>query len=135
MEGFKNAVCAAVTPPHLHLGLPRTCLRYVLPTQVLPTQSKLCTAQSHACDLWITIHFKVHIESLGVLASDKASVLAVVMLQAPKGATQSAGVVVEQSAGCMYVKVNTWHLSSRHCEHCLCPCSNQMQHARCLSHA
>lgn len=30
----------------------------------------------------------------------------VMVLQAPKGATQSAGVVVEQSAGCMYVKVS-----------------------------
>ena len=28
-------------------------------------------------------------------------------MQAPKGATQSAGVVVEQSASCLYVKVRT----------------------------
>ena len=48
---------------------------------------------------------KSYIELLGVSACDKASGFAVVMLQAPKGATQSAGVVVEQSAGCMYVKV------------------------------
>ena len=28
-------------------------------------------------------------------------------MQAPKGATQSAGVVVEQSSSCLYVKVRT----------------------------
>ena len=32
-------------------------------------------------------------------------------MQAPKGATQSAGVVVEQSASCLYVKVRTLRAS------------------------
>ncbi len=36
-------------------------------------------------------------------------------MQAPKGATQSAGVVVEQSSGCLYVKV---YLAFSACKTC-----------------